>query len=260
MPKQVTITPDVRAILERCTFEGNALTLPQGELDRKLYESVDKVLRALGGKWQRGQRIHAFPSPAEPLIAEALGNGVAVDQKRSLEQFFTPPEIAEQACDLAGVRVGEHVLEPSAGDGRLVSACLKRHAIITAVEIDEGLCLRALVPLAEEAHGSLNIFRDDFLEWRPVSPLPIDRVVMNPPFGNRADIVHVGRAYNFLRPGGRLVAIMSPHWTFAANRPSKDFGLWVRGLGGDWELLPEGAFKAEGTGIRAGILTIDKPE
>lgn len=261
MPKKVEITPAVRAVLEGCTFEGNALTLPQGQLDRKLYEATDAVLKALGGKWQRGQRVHQFPSPAEPLIREALGAGHAVDVKRTLEQFFTPELVAERVADLAQIEPGMHVLEPEAGDGRLVRAALGRDATVTAVEIAERLCADlATSALAQSRHGDLFVFCADFLVWEPASRRPIDRVIMNPPFGNKADINHVLRAFRFLRPGGRLVAIMSPHWRFATAQKAQDFRDWVAEHQGVWDDLLPGTFKAEGTGVNAGILILDKPE
>jgi hypothetical protein len=36
-----------------------------------------------------------------------------------------------------------------------------------------------------------------------------DRVVMNPPFDHGADIKHVEHARKFLKPGGRLVAVVA---------------------------------------------------
>lgn len=268
--KTVEISPEVRAILEQCVCGGNALALPDIQLDRKLYEAVDKVLRALGGKWNRGRQAHLFPSSVEPLLAEALGNGHAVDIKRTYEQFFTPPEVAELVADLAEISATHHVLEPSAGDGRLVRAALRRGCCLTGVEIDEKLSKALAEALIAEGlmHG-VGIFRADFLEWAPPGFLAarsenplcgFDRVVMNPPFGNRADIAHVRRAFGFLRPGGKLVAIMSPHWTFAATVAAREFAQFVRSLDGDWEPLPEGTFKKEGTGVNAGILVLDKPE
>lgn len=75
-----------------------------------------------------------------------------------------------------------------------------------------------------------------------------DRVVMNPPFENGADIKHITHALTMLKPGGRLVAI-------CANGPRQNEQL--RPLADTWEELPAGTF--DGTGVRAVLLVIAKP-
>lgn len=107
---------------------------------------------------------------------------------------------------------------------------------------------------------ALAIVRADFLATPPCLELNVDRVVMNPPFSAGQDMAHVTRAFELLNPGGRLVSIMSPHWTFAADKRSIAFRAWQSGLGGDWTALPQGAFSGSGTGVSSGILVLDKPE
>ena len=49
---------EVAAELQRCSYDGNTLRMAQ--MDRKLYERVNKILVLLGGKWNRGQKAHIF--------------------------------------------------------------------------------------------------------------------------------------------------------------------------------------------------------
>lgn len=259
MPKQVTITPEVRAVLERGAWaEGGTFHLPEGHLERPLYEACDKVLRALGGKWDRKARGHRFAADKRQALEDALNSGVAVDQKRTLEQFFTPPEVAQRAAhylDIGHTDV-RRVLEPSAGAGALVRA-LRDYEVeqIVMVEIDPALA----DALSDQAGPDDVVICADFLSWEPhpLSP-PIDAVLMNPPFGNGADIAHVTRALHYLRPGGVLVSVMSPHWTFAKDRASEAFRGLVNDHSHDWTPLPEGSFRASDTGVNTGLLTIRK--
>lgn len=260
MPKTVDITPEVRAILERGSWQGAVYILPPGQLDRKLYQEINKVLVALGGKWDRRSGGHLFQNPDQnKALRDALISGTAVDQKRTFEQFFTPPAIARQLVDLMGLPRADvrHVLEPSAGDGALVQA-LDEIAVpfVTMIEFDRDLCTG---PLRRYATPDRRVIWHDFLSWRlPEGSTPIDAVVMNPPFGGGGDIDHVTRAFHVLRPGGVLGAIMSPHWTFATNAKAKGFCSLIADYGGKWHPLPDGSFRPSGTGVNTGILIITK--
>ena len=97
----------------------------------------------------------------------------------------------------------------------------------------------------------------DFLKAAPVQKF--DRVVMNPPFSRQADIDHVTHAARFLKPGGRMVAIMSAGTIFRQNSKAVAFRGWLEALGGTLEDLPDGAFKASGTMVRTCIVSFDIP-
>lgn len=261
--RKVTITPEVREVLGRATVEGSdrpVVKLNQPGLERKLYEATDKVLRALGGKWDRKAQGHVFSRPVEGELAEALTSGVAVDQAKTHEQFFTPADLARDLVSRLPDDALGHVLEPSAGTGRIVEALLARGVQhLTVVEKDEAVFreVAALVPV----HGN-GLFNEDFMEWEPVGKLPIDGVVMNPPFSGGQDTDHVRRAFGFLRPGGTLIAIMGTHWTFAGDRKACAFRDWLTSLmpstTHSWADLPVGSFTESGTGVATGVLTMHK--
>ncbi|WP_333967273.1 PLxRFG domain-containing protein [Pseudomonas aeruginosa] len=90
-----------------------------------------------------------------------------------------------------------------------------------------------------------------------------DRIVMNPPFSKGRDIQHVQHAYSLLKPGGRLVAIMSEGAFFQSNKAAENFRAWLDGLGATSERLPEGSFMDPAlpvnTGVNARMVVIDKP-
>jgi precorrin-6B methylase 2 len=278
MPKTVHISPRVREVLAASIISGTAdrptLKLPEGQLDRLVYEATAKVLKALGGKWNRSAAGFIFDRPFEGELAGALSSGKAVDVKRGLEQFFTPHDLAHRLVSLARLETGQRVLEPSAGAGALVEAIAARHPsiVIDAVELDAALFDR----LKSRWGLRASIFQGDFLAM-PVLAFTPDAIVMNPPFSANKDIAHVMHAFAMLRPGGRLVAIMSPHFTFADDQPSREFRaligyeappgrqtpLYECGGDGDVEnctveLLPAGAFKESGTGVSSVLVMIEK--
>lgn len=153
--------------------------------------------------------------------------------------FPTPSDMAGRAVRLAEIKFGDRVLEPSAGTGNLITA-MGSQAEIVAVERNANL----VGPLKHMAHLALCA---DFLEVGDADIGDFDKIVMNPPFENGADIKHVEHALKFLRPGGRLVAIVA-----GGPRQEKAF----KHRASEWEELPSGTFA--GTGVRAVLMAIDK--
>ncbi|BCX53947.1 MULTISPECIES: PLxRFG domain-containing protein [Comamonas] len=90
-----------------------------------------------------------------------------------------------------------------------------------------------------------------------------DRIIMNPPFSKDRDIQHVRHAYELLRPGGRLVAIMGEGAFFHGNKAAESFRTWLDDLGATSERLPDGSFMDPSlpvnTSVAARMVVIDKP-
>lgn len=250
MLKSVAVSEEVAAVLIAAQCDGPRLRLT-GQLDRKLYEATNKVLAALGGKWDRRAGAHVFSEDAAQLITSALDRGIAIDVKRSLEQFDTPHALARQMARKAAIGQTDHVLEPSAGAGNLIMAVGPEHPWITAIELDPKRCaqLRKLVPRAIVTEA-------DFLTMGALRSW--DVVLMNPPFSNGRDVKHVRHAWGFLRRSGRLVAITSPHWTIASDRVSTAFRAWIDVVGADVSEIPSGTFKCSGTNIRSLLIFAQK--
>ena len=90
-----------------------------------------------------------------------------------------------------------------------------------------------------------------------------DRIVMNPPFSEGRDIQHVRHAYELLKPGGRLVAIMGESAFTNQSRRATEFREWLEEIGGTDEKLAEGTFMDASlpvnTGANARMVVIQKP-
>lgn len=243
------IAENVLKVLDAAIVEGSKVFLT-GQLDRKLYTETDKVLQAAGGKWNRSAKAHVFDSDANDALEPIILTGEYSRTKQDFGQFDTPADLADEVVGMADIDAGMLVLEPNIGLGNIAFAAERIGAVITGFEID--------VARAAKAHSLLpkaNIKVTDFLTE---DPTPIfDRVVMNPPFAKQDDIRHVIHAYKFLRPSGRLVAIMSASVMFRDNKLTTEFREFVSAHGGCIKRLPEGSFKSSGTGVNACIVTIN---
>lgn len=196
--------------------------------------------------------LTATPNPAHRRAARDDARASADTLRRALragvtaatapQLFPTPPALAARLVQIADIRPGHRVLEPSAGTGRLIDA-MPAGCIVVAVEISQPLAL-ALRPRVQEVRCI------DFLRLTPDDMGAFDRVVMNPPFGQAQDIAHIRHARRFLAPGGRLVAL-------CAAGPRQQAAL--QPIATTWEQLPPGSFTSEGTGVNVALLTIDAP-
>lgn len=90
-----------------------------------------------------------------------------------------------------------------------------------------------------------------------------DRIIMNPPFSKRQDAEHVRHAYELLKPGGRIVAIMGEGVFFGQDQKAQEFREWLESIGGTSEKLPDGSFMDPSlpvnTAVNARMVVIDKP-
>lgn len=249
------IEPWAQDILARSTIAGNVLTLPQ-QLDRDDYLKVDKVLKALGGKWNRKAGGHVFDFDPKELVNGAATNGTYTSRQQDGQMFWTPEPLAKRMAEMAKILPGERVLEPSAGIGRLVLAALEhKPAFVIAVESDELNCNR-LRQLHRPGPGQIVICQADFMAWPETveDADSFDAVLMNPPFTGQQDIDHIKLAWECLKVGGRLVAIASPSYTFRSDKKAVAFRNWLRERDILAEELPAGTFKESGTEVSARLL------
>lgn len=253
------IGTDVLNVLSNAVINENALKLT-GQLDRKLYIATNKVLEAAGGKWSRKAQAHVFEGDAAGLMDSIILTGTVVNKKQELGYFPTPQPVVARLLELADIEAGDLVLEPSAGQGAIAVEVAKLGAIVHCFEIDPtnsdklAKALFANTPeYSVETKDFMNVetgkanFRGDLY----------DRVVMNPPFARQDDIRHVTHAFGFLKPGGKLVSVMSAGVSFRTNKLTEDFRQLVRDNGGEIIALPDNSFVESGTGVSTVIVTMN---
>jgi len=162
------------------------------------------------------------------------------------DTFFTPLNIALQMIELADISHNSRVLEPSAGIGNIADQIKK---FVENVDVCEQMySYQELLELK-----GFNVVGSDFLQYENNNYY--DCIIANPPFS--AEQEHIKHAYNLLKVGGKLIAITSPHWTFANDKSSKEFRQWFENLNGEIvEELESGTF--EMTQVRSNIIVINK--
>lgn len=125
---------------------------------------------------------------------------------------FTPPELAKRLVALAGVGKDSRVLEPEAGIGSIADAAKKITDNVDCIERMSDFC----EILKMKKH---HVIANDLLT---VEAVPIyDAVVMNPPFSEECE--HIQKAFDFVRPGGRLVAVCSNSIPWESTRKYVQF-------------------------------------
>ncbi len=245
------IEPTILQILSGSTVNGNVICLP-GTLDRATYERTDKVLRGLGGKWDRKARGHVFPFDPADALENAISTGSFVNRQQEYQAFYTPPAVAEYMLSHAKLdQPNLFIVEPSIGTGNLATA-IAQHARedceIVGIDIDP-------VAVKKSQELGFTVLDMDFLSFRG---LRFDRAIANPPFTRGQDVDHVHHMYKVLEPGGRVVSVMSERINWARDKKSVDFREFVAQKGGEFHDLPEESFKSADTPVKTVFVVIDK--
>ncbi|WP_327259998.1 methyltransferase [Streptomyces sp. NBC_01240] len=246
------IAPDVlSALTDRAETAGNRLVLAGPRMDARLYQKVDEILEAVGGRWTRSAGAHLFPMDAAEALAPVLASGEVVTLREKLTQaqyFPTPPPVVERLIELADLKPGMTVLEPSAGSGAIATAAAARGVTVDCVERDPGYAA-----VLKDAGVARQVQVADFLTV-PAAP-QYDRVVMNPPFTRGTDMAHVEHALRFLNLDGLLVAVMSWAATYHSAKTAP-FRALVEARGGKVEAVAHRAFAESGTDVDTVIVAI----
>ena len=238
------INDEVARILSNSKIDACNLALPQGRLDRKLYISVNKVIKSIGGKWNRKVKAHVFNKSPTEIVEQILVTGEYTDAKKEYQFFETPDIIARRLIDIACISDGETVLEPSAGRGAIAKLINNKNRC-NCVELNE-----------ENREylfdNGFSLVGYDFLKHTQ----KYDVIVANPPFSKQQDISHV---LHMIELSNRcVVSVMSASVLFRDNKKTTEFRNTIASLGGKIESLPDKSFVKSGTNVRTCILHVEK--
>ena len=145
-------------------------------------------------------------------------------RQKALSQWFTPAPLAARLVAWAGaIKVGESVLEPSAGGGAIVDAIRARqtHAVIDAVEIDPAF--------ASKLDGRARVHVGDYLS-RPAPAAPYGLCIQNPPYEDGADGRFIAKAMD---ESERVIALCRLNVVTGKARHER---VWSR-IGDEWWLV-----------------------
>lgn len=198
--------------------------------DREAQDHINRALAEYYGD--------VLPDTPDEPAAHRPGTDLAKD----LQFYPTPTAAARELINRVHLKDGDAILEPSCGVGGIMDELRKENPRlrVTGIECHPGR--------ADEARAKgHHVQTANFLK---VAPQPIfDYVLMNPPFYRKHYQKHVEHARKFLKPGGRLYAILP-------ITAVTDHGFVDANLGYDfWRDLPVGSFSESGTNINTGIAT-----
>lgn len=168
----------------------------------------------------------AIEAMKSPVLAEedrqqrAIQIAEAGLRGQKIDGFFPTPEIlSRRMVRLAGISEGMEVLEPSAGIGSIAEIIQQEHpkSELLLVECHHALCNVLKLKGFEYLCGDI----------MQVEGTDIDRIVMNPPYENGQDMDHVRWCFRMLKRGGRLVALMSPGFSFRKDGKAQSFRNWL---------------------------------
>lgn len=243
---------EVKEVLQKCTVDGMVVKLPEGQLDRKLYEQVAKALQGIGGKW-KGGKVMGFIFPTDPTEnLDRIAGGEKINLKKDFQFFATPDVLANRLVELAEISLSHAVLEPSAGNGSIVKAILRKQPNIP-VNCYELFDINRIA--LEEIENAI-ILGEDFLQ--APDNVKFDRIIANPPFTKNQDIDHLYKMYDLLNNNGRVVCITSTHWKHSSNKKETEFRAWLQNKHAVVNEVPAGTFKESGTSVPTIIIVIDK--
>lgn len=127
------------------------------------------------------------------------------------------------------------VLEPSAGEGDLVDGI---RTYFPNIKID-------CIELNKEKREVLkkkeyNVVGEDFLKF--YTDKEYDYIIAAPTYKDNIDIVHIMHMFKFLKKGGSIVSLTSPHWTLKNSETQVEFRKWLLDKTYYMEMLPDNYF------------------
>ena len=165
--------------------------------------------------WEEAARHFGVALP-EPTVEQIKKTAIA----QQVWNFYpTTKPVIHKLIAVAQIQPHYSVLEPSAGAGDLCIAIAQ-----TGVSQIDCFETHPLLQKALKLQG-FNLIGDDFLAS---TPQPIyDRVIANPPFSNSGVARHTQHAFQFLKPGGKLITL-AHHYRLKPSQGDRQFFAWLK--------------------------------
>lgn len=179
--------------------------------------------------------LHEFYGHVVPDdVAAPEQKQASTELTKDLQFYPTPKAVIERVLDEVHLPKGSHCLEPSCGEGAIMEALRKRGHEVVGIEYHPGRADTC-------RQKGFAVHTGNFLEVPPAAKY--DAVVVNPPFYRTTWAKHVQQAAEWLKPGGRIIAIL----------PATAEGSKLLPKGGIWTDLPMGSFRESGTNVNTGF-------
>lgn len=152
---------------------------------------------------------------------------------------------------MADVQDGHKVLEPSAGVGLLAEGIIRHNPNIDldCIELNSD-CKKVL------REKGFNVIWSNFLDFKP--KYLYDRVIGAPNFKDNVDCQHVMKMYECVKPGGKVISIMSPYWMTGDSELQTNFREWLQDKSYNITMLPDNSYVEDGITVPTILITIEK--
>ena len=153
----------------------------------------------------------------------------------------------------AGIEEGNSILEPSAGEGRIIDRLYQTHSFsnlsIDCIELN-----REKVAVLQSK--KYNAVQADFLT-HPIEK-EYERIIACPPFKKNIDLLHIRKMYHCLKRKGIMVSLTSPYWLTNNEAHQVEFREWLKDKEYYLQMLPDNSFMERGATVPTGVLKILK--
>ena len=238
-------------ILQNSKWDGDVLTLPQVQFDKKSYATVKSWIEESFGSWNSQKQGFTWDFDANRVVG-ILTQGKRCNLRQDYQFFATPDAVADLAASkFSSIEKSMTILEPSAGTGALINA-VKRLCPEATVDCYE--LMPENIQRLKKLPG-VNILGEDFLKECNGK---YQRIIANPPFSGNQDIEHVYKMFESLTINGEMSVITSQHWKIAGDSKCKNFRKWIEEHNAQIQDIAAGEFKESGTGIQTSLIFIKK--
>lgn len=200
-------------------------------------------------KWQ--EAAHHFGIDPAICIEEVSKIKQTAIEQQVWDFYPTDESVIQKMIAVGDLQPHHYVLEPSAGSGDLAHAMANKG--VNNIDCFEP---HPLLQKALKLQG-FNLAGSNFLAS---NPQPIyDRILANPPFSRNGVARHTQQAFEFLKPGGRLVTV-AHHYNLKPSQSDRAFFNWLKSVKARFLNLGS-AFKYSDrpTNIPLQLIWIDKP-
>lgn len=170
----------------------------------------------------------------------------------------TPDSVCRTLIEMAALSDRMKVLEPSAGEGKIIKYLDEHYSFIDMeyhmIELNQEKCDR--IPPFMKSCALPIIQRADFLKIHP--GILFDRIISCPPFKANIDLAHIQKMHTHLKPKGLLVSLTNPFWVTNNELHQAEFRAWLTDKNYYMRMLPDNSFMEKGRSAPTAILKIYK--
>ncbi len=169
----------------------------------------------------------------------------------------TSDYVVHRILKMADIKITDNVLEPSAGEGKIVDAIRDiwpNKQDIMCVELNKEKC----DVLIDKGYSTLH---GDFLEvkenMRRLNQR-FNKIVAAPPFKDNVDLKHIMGMYDllFVNSDACLISLTTPYWMTNNESHQVEFRGWLVGKKHEIVMLPDMSFVEKGKTVPTAIIKI----